>query len=122
MRQYRSYNEVPKNEKKMLQRADSLMNDTQLQVRDGVQLWGEFVEDTLDWFVDLWRHGRDDLENVEADETNHEFTFTAESRDGTRWESMPVDCHKFRAGDVVGRFVDSEGRVVVVTKRRLQCK
>lgn len=117
MRQYRSYNEVPENEKKMLQRADALMNDTPLHVREGVQLWGEFVEDTLDWFVDLWRHGRDDLEKVEAGETNHEFTFTAESRDGTRWESMPVDCHKFRAGDVVGRFVDGSGLVVVVTKR-----
>ena len=117
MRQYRSYNEVPENEKKMLQRADALMNDTPLHVREGVQLWGEFVEDTLDWFVDLWRHGRDDLENVEAGETNNEFTFTAESRDGTRWESMPVDCHNFRAGDVVGRFVDGSGMVVVVTKR-----
>ena len=44
MRQYRSYNEVPENEKKMLQRADALMNDTLLHVRDGVQLWGEFVD------------------------------------------------------------------------------
>ena len=117
MKQYRSYNEVPENEKKMLQRADALMNDTPLHVREGVQLWGEFVEDALDWFVDLWKHGRDDLEKVEAGETNNEFTFTAESRDGTRWESMPVDCHKFRAGDVVGRFVDGSGMVVVVTKR-----
>lgn len=122
MRNYTSYNEVPENEKRMLGRADALMNDTPLHVRDGVQLWGEFVEDTLDWWVDLWRHGRAEVETVEADETNSEFTFTAESRDGTRWESMPVDCHKFRAGDVVGRFVDSEGRVVVVTKRRQQCK
>lgn len=117
MRQYRSYNEVPENEKKMLQRADALMNDTPLHVRDGVQLWGEFVEDTLDWWVDLWMHGRAEVETVEADETNSEFTFIAASSDGTIWESGPVDCHKFRAGDVVGRFVDGSGLVVVVTKR-----
>lgn len=118
MRQYRSYNEVPENEKKMLQRADAIMNDTQLQVREGVQLWGEFVEDTIDWFVDLWRHGRDDLEKVGAMEINLGFGFMAESRDGTVWESGMVDCHKFNEGDTVGRFVDKSVKVVVVTKGR----
>lgn len=122
MRQYRSYNEVPEDEKKMLQRADSLMNDTPLHVRDGVQLWGEFVEDTLDWWVDLWRHGRAEADAVEAEEINEGFGFFAVAKDGTYWELTQVDCHKFEPGDVVGRFVDGEGRVVVVTKRRQQCK
>lgn len=117
MRQYRSYNEVPENEKKMLQRADSLMNDTQLHVREGVQLWGEFVEDTLDWWVDMWMHGRAEAEAVEAEEINEGFGFFAVAKDGTNWELKQVDCHKFSAGDVVGRFVDGSGMVVVVTKR-----
>ena len=118
MRTYTKYEEIPANEKAMLGEADALMNDTALHVEGGVQRWGVFVEDTLDWWVDLWKHGRADLETVEAMEINLGFGFMAESRDGTVWESGMVDCHKFNAGDTVGRFVDKSGKVVVVTKGR----
>jgi hypothetical protein len=54
---------------------------------------------------------------VACEETNRGFTFEATSKDGTRWVSAPVDCHRFRSGDVVGRFPDKSGRLVLATRR-----
>ena len=96
---------------------DEMYTPVKLQIRDGEALWGDYLEELMDWLVGEDSEGRLKLERVACEETNKGFTFEAVSKDGTRWVSGPVDCHRFRSGDVVGRFPDKSGRLVLATRR-----
>ena len=96
---------------------DEMYTPVKLQIRDGEALWGDYLEELMDWLVGEDSEGRLKLERVACDEINRGFTFEAVSKDGTRWKSEAVDCHKFKSGAVVGRFPDKSGRLVLAIRK-----
>jgi hypothetical protein len=109
--------EPNENKKKFLDWAGAeLMCGCRLEVRDGAVLWDECVESAMDEVETLQDKGLE-LETVEAEETNMGFGFMARSADGTPWESGPLDCHEYESGQKVGRFIDGNGKLVIVRKK-----
>lgn len=96
---------------------DGMHPPVKLHIDGGQVLWDRYLEDLMDWITAEDSDGRLSLERATCEETNRGFTFEATSRDGTRWKSDPVDCHKFASGSVVGRFPDRSGRLVLATRR-----
>lgn len=110
--------EFHKNYREMDRRCtEEMHHPVKLHIEGGQVLWDRYVEDLMDWLEAEEARGHLELERVSCDETNRGFTFEAVSKDGTRWKSAPVDCHRFRSGDVVGRFPDKSGRLVLATRR-----
>ena len=96
---------------------DEMHPPVKLRIEGGQVLWERYLEDLMDWLVGEDSEGRLNLERVICEETNLGFTFEATSRDGTRWKSEAVDCHRFSSGAVVGRFPDKSGRLVLAIRK-----
>lgn len=117
MKDYRKYAELPANLQRMVDRAGELWCDVTLKVEGGRVLYGDMVQGIIDWFLAMDRKGALELEKVDAEELNHGFTFRATSADGTEFR-RDCDCHDFEPGSTVGTIIDSDGRVVVVRRKR----
>ena len=112
--------DLPKNVASLVRYGvDELSAPVSLRIENGRMLWDELAEDIMDWMESMDHAGLDGmpLEHVTAEEINEGFTFRAVSKDGTEWESAPCDCHRYAHGEKVGRFPDSRGRLVIVTRR-----
>ena len=63
-----------------------------LHIENHEILWERSISELMDWMEAQAAKKLFDLEIVDAEEINFGFGFRATSRDGTVWESMPLDC------------------------------
>ena len=109
--------EMSDNYKNFAMWVDELDCPATLHIEAGEAMWDRFIEDSMDNVEEFERKGYVELEHVDAEEINEGFTFRATSRDGTVWTGEPVDCHKFKHGEKVGRFPDKSGKLVIARRK-----
>lgn len=112
------FNELQRNSRELCRMClNDLGAPFRLEISDAEVMWDKLCLELMDWLEEKDAKGEIHLEKVEAEEIKCGFQFRATSKDGTTWEGPVVDCHKFAPGSTVGRFPDSEGRLVIVRRK-----